>query len=649
MDFQRLRIVNFLTIGDSGDLHLSGRGLNLLQGVNDDDPSAMSNGAGKSSVPDALCWALFGTTARGEQGDAVVNATKKKGCVVEVLLQDGSTTYRIKRTRKPNALTVESLITAKDGTPGSVNLTKGTEKETQLVIDGILGCSYEVFMAAIYAGQEAMPDLPAMTDKQLKLLIEEAAGVQKLERAYEIARSKESSIRSQIENNESALQRAQGQLHAANVDLEGAKLKHAAFEGERAGMAQSLTREGDALHAEAARLIAAIQAQDEPTVKAERDKIAGELAGINALRAAADAYRRGPLQQAQSALTVAKAQHQQLLTAAQRVRAIFDNAEVEMAKPCTECGKPHTPDELETFKAHTKQRLVAAVEAAQAAAHAIVPLDESLTARHVEHQRLESLVPDATDLSTRDRALGAVLAQLAGMKGTAHATLERTKAKREAANRALTERNPHESVIAHLAGQIKTLQETVDNRLLVKDQLAVEFDVAQAVTKVFSPAGVRAHILDTVTPFLNDRTAEYLSTLSDGNISAVWSTLSKTAKGELREKFVIEVENDKGAKSFRGLSGGEKRKVRLASMMALQDLVASRATKPLNLWIGDEIDDALDAAGLERLMTILERKARDKGTVLVISHRELRDWIDEVTVVRKAGGSSTVEGALAVA
>ena len=106
------------------------------------------------------------------------------------------------------------------------------------------------------------------------------------------------------------------------------------------------------------------------------------------------------------------------------------------------------------------------------------------------------------------------------------------------------------------------------------------------------------------------------------------------------------MENEKGAKSFKGLSGGEKRKVRLATMLALQDLVASRAVKPVDLWIGDEIDDALDPAGLERLMGVLERKARERGTVLVVSHAELRDWIDQVVTVTKRGGLSTIEGAL---
>ena len=78
--------------------------------------------------------------------------------------------------------------------------------------------------------------------------------------------------------------------------------------------------------------------------------------------------------------------------------------------------------------------------------------------------------------------------------------------------------------------------------------------------------------------------------------------------------------------------------------MAMQDLVASRATKPLNLFIADEIDHALDDAGLERLMGLLERKARERGTVLVISHNDIADWIPNNVVVRKSGGSSTIDG-----
>src|SRR5262249_19304779 len=145
----------------------------------------------------------------------------------------------------------------------------------------------------------------------------------------------------------------------------------------------------------------------------------------------------------------------------------------------------------------------------------------------------------------------------------------------------------------------------------------------------------------------NDQTAKYLGTLTDGNIGATWSTLVKTAKGELREKFTIEVVNAKGGETFAGISGGEKRKVRIACALALQDLVARRATKPIDLFVGDEIDDALDAAGLERLSVILEEKARERGSVFVISHNDLKDYVRNTITVRKtAPGNATIEEAI---
>ncbi|HBQ8820985.1 TPA: exonuclease, partial [Klebsiella pneumoniae] len=136
---------------------------------------------------------------------------------------------------------------------------------------------------------------------------------------------------------------------------------------------------------------------------------------------------------------------------------------------------------------------------------------------------------------------------------------------------------------------------------------------------------------------------EYLSTMSDGNISAVWSTMDTTKKGEIRDKFNIAVEKAGFSKDFRGLSGGEKRKVRLACALALQDMVANRASKSIQLFIGDEIDDALDSAGLERLMGILEAKARERGTVMIVSHKEMKSWFREtVTLEIKEGRSYVV-------
>jgi len=99
MKFLSAHIENFLTVA-AGSVKLADRGLNLIQGVNNDDDSASSNGAGKSSIVDAICWCLYGVTARGVKGDAVVNLKAKKNTAVIVMLENGATTYKVERYRK---------------------------------------------------------------------------------------------------------------------------------------------------------------------------------------------------------------------------------------------------------------------------------------------------------------------------------------------------------------------------------------------------------------------------------------------------------------------------------------------------------------------------------------------------------------------
>ena len=59
-----------------------------MQGDNQDDPSTSSNGAGKSSLMEALCWVLWGKTARGIAGDDVIRTGAKRAEVCVTLLDE---------------------------------------------------------------------------------------------------------------------------------------------------------------------------------------------------------------------------------------------------------------------------------------------------------------------------------------------------------------------------------------------------------------------------------------------------------------------------------------------------------------------------------------------------------------------------------
>lgn len=649
MKFEQLHARNFLTL-QACTVGLIDRGLNVIQGENLDNTSADSNGAGKSSVVDALCWVLFGVTARGVKGDSVVNRAAKKDTEVTLTLLHGDIRYRVKRYRKhkehKNALLVFSEPLVPDGSD-PVDMSKGTDAETQKVLEKILGCSQEVFMAAIYSGQEAMPDLPRMTDRELKRLIEEGAGLQRIELAYEEARARRTAVSNQIDMAVNSVDAVKVRLSRdeANLSIKTAERdawNHA--RAERLAAAQATLDDATQKTRSAGAALVASK-PDHDAHLAERAELDAKLADHSAIEGAARAAEQ-VANAADSAVDRAG-----LNNASSVVKTIADqieNAATELAKPCPECGKPHTEDELAEYIAHRTKRLADAQANLALVKKRVTEQAQAAVAAKTAAAEKRAAVPNVSALTARRAELDRLIAA----RESAMQDLRRLSGNVEAAKSALAVResevNPLDAVVKQLQQQIEEDTRALAAKNAVIEELKAKLQVAEEVVKVFGPSGVRAHILDTVTPFLNERTADYLSALSDGAIQATWTTLSKGASGDLKEKFSIEVTTEKDGDSFAALSGGEKRKVRLATALALQDLVASRATHPLDLWVGDEVDDALDPAGLERLMTILERKARERGTVLVISHNSLADWCDQITTVRKEGGFSTVEGALCV-
>jgi DNA repair exonuclease SbcCD ATPase subunit len=646
MKFYTLHIFNFLSVG-SGSLRLDDRGLLLVQGVNDDDESANSNGAGKSTIADALCWCLYGETARGVSGDAVVNKTQGKNTKVQVGLQEPGTgeTYYVTRHRKhgtgKNSLT---LTLQNDTTGATTDLTKGTDKLTQAEVDKLVGCTLDVFRAAVYSGQEMLPNLPAMTDKELKLIVEEAAGVNQLQEAYAIASKKFLAQADIVKAAENAVVNITMQRDEAAATYHRLVAEAIRFEDSRKSGMAALEAGIKGLMTTATGLKTKIAASDLPALR-------GRMLQLNALidGVAGEQKERDRLTQAYSAAKVHQGKMEAAVNMAsdlaRRDQVALRDADARLGQPCGECGKSYCAEDL-----HGAKQLAAAKvkDAVVKVRDAKALLDAATTAVSGAATALETFVRGMTDLTAvraEQADLSTRIVAAEKLETDYQLTLTRLKADKFNFDQAKTQENPYVKLRDDAENKAALLDERLKKAGEVVAEEKAKIDVLGMAKEVFGPAGVRAHILDTVTPFLNDRTAKYLGSLSDGNISAIWQTLTKNAKGELREKFQIAVTNDKGAEQFAGLSGGEKRKVRLACALALQDLVASRATKPIELWIGDEIDDALDNSGLERLMGILEEKARERGTVIVVSHADLKDWIrNTITVIKKGGYSEIVDG-----
>lgn len=653
MKVTALRIENFMALG-AAHLTLNDKGLVLIQGVNADDPSTISNGAGKSSIPDALSWCLFGSTARGVTGDAVINRNAKSA-LVEVHINDDGDSYKLRRTRKHSKYKNRFRIYKYESVPVEdgmdfdwVDLTKGTDKETQELANKIIGCDLQVFNAAVYQGQERMPDLPNYTDKQLKELVEEAAGITVLQDCHALARA-------QMRGAEAKVTHWFSEVESAEKDVERAKTQIDTLERQtKDWQSNQKTRlklyDNDRIEQDG--IVADLQERYD-TAAAKLPAISGKIEELQKALKKRDEYteRREEFRRAEKATSDAKVAAQAEHAHAEKSRdakaEALSNVEARVGSNCGECGKEIVEADLHLVIEAAQAKLEAA-DAARLTASDV--LRKAQEAHDVAKQALidyEATIPDFTETAEKLGELKNIKLKIENLGASLKAAQEKQESILSEWKKIKTEKSPYGELLENAKTELKDAKHEVRK---AKKELARhqdEFAKHEKVVEVYSPAGVRAHILDHVTPFLNSRTAHYLSVLSDANLQAEWSTLSKTAKGELREKFSIDVRNATGGDQFGLLSGGEKRKVRLACAMALQDVVSGRALKPIDLFMADEIDDALDEAGLERLMAILDEKARERGTVLVISHRSLSDWIREVCLVTKEKGKSTITGALA--
>jgi DNA repair exonuclease SbcCD ATPase subunit len=177
-----------------------------------------------------------------------------------------------------------------------------------------------------------------------------------------------------------------------------------------------------------------------------------------------------------------------------------------------------------------------------------------------------------------------------------------------------------------------------------REAAASEAAMADFWVRGFGPQGLPSFILDSVMPYLTERANHYLETLADGDILMEFTTQRelKSDKGALRDEIAINwtIEGIAGYPP----SGGQQRKMEVATDLALMDLAEAREGSGLSLFMADEILDGLDAEGTERVMSLLQDLRARRSTVFVISHASsMHELFERQFTVVKEDGVSRLE------
>ena len=101
VNFEKISIKNFLSVGEEPVCIDFKPGLHIITGINKDKQDRR-NGVGKSTIADAIHFAIFGTTIRELTKDNIVNNLIGRGAEVVLHFTVDKDRYKIVRTLKPS-------------------------------------------------------------------------------------------------------------------------------------------------------------------------------------------------------------------------------------------------------------------------------------------------------------------------------------------------------------------------------------------------------------------------------------------------------------------------------------------------------------------------------------------------------------------
>jgi DNA repair exonuclease SbcCD ATPase subunit len=161
--FKKIRWKNFLSTGNVfTELDLTSHRTNLIVGT---------NGAGKSTVLDALTFALFGKPFRKINKPMLVNSINEKDCKTEVEFSIGKSDYKIVRGIKPNIFEVYQNGQMLDQSSTAVDYQKQLEQN-------ILKMNYKSFTQIVVLGSSTFVPFMRLPVAQRREIIEDILDIQ---------------------------------------------------------------------------------------------------------------------------------------------------------------------------------------------------------------------------------------------------------------------------------------------------------------------------------------------------------------------------------------------------------------------------------------------------------------------------------------
>jgi len=181
--FEKIRWRNFLSTGQHfTEVELNKKSTTLIVG---------NNGAGKSTILDALCFVLFGKAFRKINKPQLINTTNEKDCLVEIELKIGSTDWMIRRGIKPNIFEIYRNGSVLDQSSSAIDQQKYLEQS-------VLKMNYKSFTQIVILGSSNFVPFMQLTASSRREVIEDLLDIKIFSSMNVIIKEKIRSLKEEI-------------------------------------------------------------------------------------------------------------------------------------------------------------------------------------------------------------------------------------------------------------------------------------------------------------------------------------------------------------------------------------------------------------------------------------------------------------------
>lgn len=618
MIIRNLAVDGFRSFREDSVLRFPRRaGFFLLSGDNRVESNLGANGAGKSSVWDALVWAFYGKTARGLRASNVANWDRSALCSVLVEFDVGKIEYSLARTWNPNSLSL-----------GIVGEEPRVVTQEELL--DIIRIDYGSFLNTVLMGQFNRFFFDLTPTEKLQVF------------------SDALDLDGWLEASKKANVLAKGEL--ANVD----KLNRSVSTllGRRKEIKPQLRQIRYDLEAHdklvASKIVANEKLLADLLVEEKEDQ--EELARVQKEVVSADAHREGfnkillrlddtkkELEKEYQEVQVLAAKHDFSSYSLRREIEKFQEAD----GVCPYCKQvitdEHCAMELDKLGGSL-------VESEGAWAHWTFALKELQFYIDGKQEDMDeaSYRMDACD--SRRRRLGDERARAGSKVRESKAGIVCIEEKLELLRR---QGNPYKQTLKDVRKRLTDVKAMLEDS---KDRLEeTKLSHAGYVYWVQGFKELRLWLVEEALREFEVRVNNSLLQLGLVGWEVTFAVERETKSGTVSKGFAVSIAapGAKDAVPWEVWSGGETQRLRIAGAIGLSSLISGRLGAECNVEVWDEPTAHLSEEGIQDLLSFFEDRASSEGKqIWLVDHRSLDygGFDDEVVVVKDDSGSHIVQG-----